>query len=252
LVGAFDSFDAVSSGLADMYHAAETYWPGRSAAFNYFSTVPFGLTAAEINAWVYCGGGQALWDELSAGFVPHARPGCRLRRLGAVVVNLAVDEIIPSRAPSTRANGSVPGTTWHSGCTKRAKYYYYPGVHLGRRKPSSSTRVGQPRQHRARRHRDCRGAENIHSLAEFNAKNAAALEILINDPAIQIRKFDDSILQSLGKVSGEVLAETSRKDDLTRRVYESFMKFRATAVRWGEHSERSYLNARALKFPFGG
>ena len=32
----------------------------------------------------------------------------------------------------------------------------------------------------------------------------------------------------------------------------SSMKFRTAAVRWGEISERSYLNARALKFPFGG
>jgi TRAP-type mannitol/chloroaromatic compound transport system substrate-binding protein len=68
LVGAFESFDAVSSGLADMYHASEITWAGRSPAFSYFCNVPFGLTPSEINAWVYHGGGQALWDELSAGF----------------------------------------------------------------------------------------------------------------------------------------------------------------------------------------
>ena len=61
MVGAFESFDAVSSGLADMYHGAEYYWEGRSPAFNYFAAVPFGFTAAEMNAWVYFGGGQALW-----------------------------------------------------------------------------------------------------------------------------------------------------------------------------------------------
>jgi TRAP-type mannitol/chloroaromatic compound transport system substrate-binding protein len=75
---------------------------------------------------------------------------------------------------------------------------------------------------------------------------------LANHPRIQIRKFDDAILHSLGKLSAEVVAETSRKDDLTRRVYDSFMKFRTAAVRWGDISERSYLNARALPFPFGG
>jgi TRAP-type mannitol/chloroaromatic compound transport system substrate-binding protein len=30
LVGAFESFDAVSSGLADMYHSSEITWAGRS------------------------------------------------------------------------------------------------------------------------------------------------------------------------------------------------------------------------------
>src|SRR5215468_6223700 len=68
LVGAFESFDAVSSGLADMYHASEITWADRSAAFSYFCNVPFGFTPVEINAWIYHGGGQALWDELSAGF----------------------------------------------------------------------------------------------------------------------------------------------------------------------------------------
>ena len=68
LVGAMESFDAVSSGLADLYHASEITWAGKSATFAYFCNVPFGFTADEINAWVYYGGGQALWDELSAGF----------------------------------------------------------------------------------------------------------------------------------------------------------------------------------------
>ena len=71
LVGAFESFDAVSSGLADMYHSSEITWAGHSPAFSYFCNVPFGFTPPEINAWIYHGGGQALWDELSAGF------GCR-------------------------------------------------------------------------------------------------------------------------------------------------------------------------------
>src|SRR5258708_36752080 len=68
MVGAMESFDAVSSGLADLYHASEVTWAGKSATFAYFCNVPFGFTPDEINAWIYYGGGQALWDELSAGF----------------------------------------------------------------------------------------------------------------------------------------------------------------------------------------
>src|SRR6516162_2070274 len=68
LVSAFEVFDAVSSGVADMYHSAEYYWEKRSPAFNFFAAVPFGFTADEIAAWIHFGGGQALWDELSAGF----------------------------------------------------------------------------------------------------------------------------------------------------------------------------------------
>lgn len=49
MVGAFEVFDAVSAGVADMYHAAEYYWVDRSPAFAYFCAVPFGLTANELN-----------------------------------------------------------------------------------------------------------------------------------------------------------------------------------------------------------
>src|SRR5262252_3917160 len=68
MVSAFESFEAVSSGLAEMYHASEITWAGKSPAYSYFCNVPFGFTANELNAWIYHGGGQALWDELSASF----------------------------------------------------------------------------------------------------------------------------------------------------------------------------------------
>ena len=74
----------------------------------------------------------------------------------------------------------------------------------------------------------------------------------MKDPSIKIQKLDDTILQALGKISGEVLNETSRKDDLSRRVYDNFIKVRKGLVRWGDISERAFLNARALQYPFGG
>ena len=95
-------------------------------------------------------------------------------------------------------------------------------------------------------------AENVLSYADFTANDAIALQQIANDPAIEVRKLDDSILEALGKISGEVLYETSRKDDLTRRVYDSFIKFRTSTLRWGDISERAFLNARALPYPFGG
>jgi TRAP-type mannitol/chloroaromatic compound transport system substrate-binding protein len=51
-VGAFDIFDAVRTGLADMYHATDYYWEKKSAAFSFFAAVPFGFTANELFAWV--------------------------------------------------------------------------------------------------------------------------------------------------------------------------------------------------------
>ena len=289
LVGAMESFDAVASGVADFYHGSEITWAGKSSTFSYFCNVPFGLTASEINAWVYFGGGQALWDELSARFglkaflcgntgaqmggwftkeltsveafkgLRYRMPGPGgevLQRLGAVVVTLPAGEIIPSlQSGAIDASEFVgPWLDMALGLHKAAKFYYYPGFH----EPGAAISLAV-----SKKLWDSLGstersiieiaaaAENDRSLAEFNANNASSLEMLVQDPAIQIRKVDDGILQTLGKLSGEVLVEISRKDDLARRVHESFLSFRTSALRWGDISERAFLNARALTFPYG-
>ena len=289
LVGAFESFDAVSSGLADMYHGAEYYWERRSPAFNYFAAVPFGLTAAEMSAWVYFGGGQALWDDLSADFglkpfmcgntgaqmggwftkevssigsfkgLRYRMPGLGgevLRRLGAAVVSLPGGEII-----AALRSGAIDASEWVGpwddmalGLHKAAPYYYYPGFH----EPGTALSLVVNKKLWDSLGSTERGfiqtaavAENSHMLAEYNANNAAAVGMLADDPTIKIRKFDDAIVQSLNKITGEVLADTSHIDETTRRVHDSFMKFRTAAVRWADISERAYLNARALPVPTG-
>jgi TRAP-type mannitol/chloroaromatic compound transport system substrate-binding protein len=74
LVPAFEIFDAVSRGTAEMGHGAAYYWKGKSEAAQFFAAVPFGLTAQEMNAWFYHGGGMQLWEEVYApfGLVPGA------------------------------------------------------------------------------------------------------------------------------------------------------------------------------------
>ncbi|SVD79481.1 uncharacterized protein METZ01_LOCUS432335, partial [marine metagenome] len=68
LVPAFESFDAVREGKAEMTHDASYYWVAKHKAFPFFCTVPGGLTVQEHNAWIYYGGGQELWNELCSGF----------------------------------------------------------------------------------------------------------------------------------------------------------------------------------------
>src|SRR5262245_25171899 len=139
-VGAFETFDAVGAGVADMYHSNEYYWEKKSLAFSFFAAVPFGLTANELFAWVQYGGGQDLWDELSGKFnikpllccntgtqmggwftrevpSPEAFRGLRyrmpglggevLRRLGAIVVNVRGGEIV-----GTIKSGAIDGSEW--------------------------------------------------------------------------------------------------------------------------------------------
>ena len=39
LVRPFETFEAVGTGVADMYHSAEYYWEKKSPAFNFFAAV---------------------------------------------------------------------------------------------------------------------------------------------------------------------------------------------------------------------
>ncbi|MGB3554902.1 MAG: twin-arginine translocation signal domain-containing protein, partial [Jannaschia sp.] len=68
LVGAFEVFDAVTSGQADMYHGPDYYFVGQHPAYAYFTAVPFGMTAQELANWYYHAGGRELHDELGQVF----------------------------------------------------------------------------------------------------------------------------------------------------------------------------------------
>jgi TRAP-type mannitol/chloroaromatic compound transport system substrate-binding protein len=164
LVPAFEIFDTVSNGTAQLGHGSAYYWKGKNAALQFFSTVPFGLTADEMNAWLYHGGGMALWEEAYApfGLIPMAAgntgvqmagwfnkeinslddlkglkmriPGLGgevLKRIGGTPVNLPGAELFTAMQSVT-----IDATEWVNpyndlafGLYKVAKHYYYPGWH---------------------------------------------------------------------------------------------------------------------------
>jgi TRAP-type mannitol/chloroaromatic compound transport system substrate-binding protein len=49
VVPAFEVLDAVGGGVAEIGHTAAFFWQGKMPAANFFTTVPFGLTAAASN-----------------------------------------------------------------------------------------------------------------------------------------------------------------------------------------------------------
>ncbi len=288
LVPALQSFDAVSAGTADIYHAAEYYWQAKSKAYNFFTAVPFGLTGNETFAWIHHGGGQELWDELAAGFnlkpfvaastgvqmggwlnkaittlddfkgLKFHMPGIGgevLRHLGAAVVNLPVAEIFPALQ-----SGAIDGTEWigpwHDlafGLYKVAKYYYYPGFH----EPGACASMainkklwdGFSNEIKLAIQVAIEAEAQIQS-AEFTARNLGALDKLINEHGVKLRRYSDALLMELGRVSGEVVAEIGNADPFTKRVYESFVAFRKSSIAWSKISEQGFLNARLLPFKY--
>ena len=65
VVKAFQVQDAVNKGVLDAGHQVAVYWYGKSKVASLFGTGPvFGQNAHQGLAWIYYGGGQALYDEL--------------------------------------------------------------------------------------------------------------------------------------------------------------------------------------------
>ena len=81
IVPAFEVFDAVSQGVADAGHGAAYYWKGKIPSSVFFTAVPFGMNAQEMNGWLHYGGGLEVWREAYAPFNiipwPGAAPVCR-------------------------------------------------------------------------------------------------------------------------------------------------------------------------------
>lgn len=288
LVPPFQSFDAVSSGKAEMSHSASYYWQGKSPAFNFFTVVPFGMTASEHAAWILWGDGLKLWRDLCDGFnvVPFMRastgvqmggwyrkemksledfkglkfrmPGLGgevLRKLGATVVNLPGGEIFPALQA-----GTIDGTEWVGpwsdlafGFYKVAKFYYWPGFHepctTGEVLVNKKVWAGLSKEHKEIIETAIQ-AESMNEFAEFNYKNADALDTLITKHDVQLRRYSDEMLVALGNASGEVMAEIGNKDPVTKKIYESFMKARKNAMGWTALGEQAFLNARSLKFKY--
>jgi TRAP-type mannitol/chloroaromatic compound transport system substrate-binding protein len=284
LVRPFETFDAVAAGVADIYHSDEYYFEKKSAAFNFFSAVPFGFTADELFAWIKYGGGQELWDTLSGQFnikpllclntgtqmggwftreiaSPEGFKGLRyrmpglgaevLRRLGAIVVTLPGTEIVPALK-----SGAIDASEWvgprldmSMGLHEAARYYYYPGFH----EPGTGSSVGINRRVWESLDTSDRqvfeavaACEYARSLAEFNANNALSLRKLRAEGSVKILKFDDSVLRTFLTTSKEVVAEAGSADDLSKKIYQSYAQFRASIMDWSDIAERAFLNSRRL------
>jgi len=282
LVPALEVMDAVSAGTAEMGHGSAYYWKGKMPAAQFFSTMPFGMTAAEMNAWIYHGGGQALWDEVYAPFGVLGRPGGNsgvqmggwfnreinsledlkglkmripglggevLKRLGGTPVNLPGGELF-----TALTSGTIDATEWVGpyndlafGLYKAAKYYYYPGFHepgtILEAMINKQAYESLPADLQAVVEAACR-VVNADMEAEFTARNPVALQQLRSEHGIEARSYPADVLEGLKRVSAEVVADLAKEDALSAKIYDAYMAFLASARQYTRIGEYAYLKAR--------
>ncbi len=280
LVPAFEIFDAVSRGIAELGHGSAYYWKGKNESLQFFSTVPFGLTANEMNAWLYYGGGQELWQKAYSKFnlVPMAAgntgiqmagwfnkeinslddlkglkmriPGLGgevLKRAGGTPVNLPGGELF-----TALKTGTIDATEWVNpyndlafGLHKAAKYYYYPGWH----EPGTTLECFLNKEIFDSLPEDLKniitGAAkiaNLDMLSEYIARNNEALKILKDKHKVNIMPLPDEVLAMLHNISNEVISEIAKKDKFSMQVFDSYKNFQKKTSEWSKISIKSYLN----------
>ena len=284
IVPALEVFDAVSRGTAQMGHSGAYYWKGKHPATQFFTSVPFGLTAQEMNAWLYHGGGLKLWEKLYDKFnlIPNAAgntgvqmggwfnkeinslddlkglkmriPGMGgevLKQAGGTPVTLPGGEIYTSMQ-----SGAIDATEWVGpyndmafGLYKVAKFYYHPGWH----EPGSTMEaminkdafLALPKDLQVIVRAACRVA-NQDMLADYTAKNNQALQTLVTKHKVELRQYPDDVVKKLNELATQVIAKVGEHDALSKKIHDSFMDFRNNVIQWSRVSEQGYMKARAL------
>ena len=284
LVPALEVLDAVSRGTVQMGHDSAYYHRGKVPAAQYFTTVPFGQTVHEINAWLYYGGGLELWRELYEPFdvvpFPAGNTGMQMagwfnkeinsvddlkgltmripglggevmQRAGVSQVTVPASEIFTALQTGAidAAEFVGPYNDIALGLHKAARYYYYPGWHeIG---PMVQCTVNRdawnslPEDLQEIVSTTCQ-AINLDMMADYTAGNARALEQIREDPAVEVRRLPDQVLELLKRLSEQVIEELAANDEWAAKIKKSFDEFQRLSVPYQRISELAALQSREL------
>jgi len=281
-VPAFGVFDAVSSGSHQMGHSGGYFWKGKVPAAQFFTSVPFGLTADEINAWVNRGGGLELWREIYEPFniypIPAGNTGTQmfgwfnkeinsledvkglkmripgiggevLKEAGGIPVTLPGGELF-----TALQTGVIDATEWVGpyndltfGFHQAAKYYYYPGWHEPG--PMLELLINMDAWNSLPKHLQviieiATKAVNQDTLDEYLARNNQALTELIEVHGVELRKLPDDVIEEFRAISNEILSELAEEDEVIGKVYDSYIEFKNNVTEYHKISEDSFIEAR--------
>ena len=281
-VPAFGVFDAVSSGSHQMGHSGGYFWKGKVPAAQFFTGVPFGLTADEINAWTNRGGGLELWREIYEPFniypIPAGNTGTQMfgwfnkeinslddikglkmripgiggevfKRAGGIPVTLPGGELF-----TALQTGVIDATEWVGpyndltfGFQQAAKYYYYPGWH----EPGSMLELlinidawNSLPKHLQVIIETASKAVNQDILDEYTARNNKALRELVDVHGVKLRKLPDYVIAEFKVIANDILEENAAKDATVNKVYQSYKKFKEEVSAYHKVSEDAFIEAR--------
>lgn len=272
--------DVVSQGAVQCGHTASYYYIGKSPVLAFGTTVPFGLTAQQQNAWLYEGGGLAKLQEIYAKKFnliqfPAGNTGTQMggwfrrevstlndlkglkmripglggqvmAKLGVTVQTLGGGEIFQALQ-----TGAIDATEWVGpyddeklGLNKIAKFYYYPGWWEPGATLEMQINLNEwnklPPQYREAI-KTAAYESNATMLARYDARNNEALQRLLSS-GIQLRPYSEEILQAAEKASFALYDDFAAKDTDFKAVYQQWKQFRDRIYAWDKLNQGSFTN----------
>jgi TRAP-type mannitol/chloroaromatic compound transport system substrate-binding protein len=279
IVPALQVLDAVQSNTVEIGHTASYYYVGKDPTFSFDCTIPFGMNARQMNAWMMHGGGlQALrnfFKDYNVYNIPAGNTGAQmggwyrkeiktvddlkglkfriaglagaiLAKLGVVPQVIAGGDIYPALEKGTidAAEWVGPYDDEKLGFYKVAKYYYYPGWWEGQAQLSVYINTGKweglPKSYQAVLTAACAEA-NSWMIGKYDTDNVAALRRLVAGGA-ELRPFSREILDACYKAAQEFYAETAEKNAKFKALYDPWKKFLDDEHQWFRVEEQQFDN----------
>ncbi len=278
-------FDMVKAGKYDMAHSASYYWKGKDINLFPFASMPFGMTASELYAWFYHGGGLDLMKKAYAKHNMLSFPGGNtgmqmggwfkkeinsiedlkglkmripgfageiMSKVGVLVTNMPGGELYTSLERNTldALEWVGPSMDIKMGFHKVAPYYYTAWHEPG---TEAQFLVNQksldklPDYLKEVLYKSMKLASYDMYIENYHL-NAQAWEKMKKEfPNIKVKTFPKKVLDKLKQVNQELRQEMSKKSPLLKEILDSQENYMKKIREWTEMSDYIYFKDNLSK-----
>ncbi len=277
---AFGIFDFVKNGQYDIGQSASYYYGGKDPDTLFFTTMPFGMTAAEQTAWFYEGGGLELANEVYAKHGMEVMPalntgqqmggwfrkeiksvedlkGLKMRIPGFGGKVMAGVGAVPTNIPpgelyQALERGTIDSLEWvgpsldlRMGFHKVAPFYY-----TGWHEPATELMYFFNKKKMdslpAWAQSILRNAAKLTSYTAttetFNSSLENWASIKAEYPNIQVKDFPADVIAALKKSNDDLIAKEAARSPIAKKIVDSQAAYLKKARAWTEIGDQAYLN----------
>lgn len=279
-----DILDVVREGTIPMGHTGAYYYINQGPANTFGTTLPFGLTAAQQNGWLYQAGGLDLLQnyfadrygviqfpagntgvQMGGWFNREIRTvadldGLRMRFPGLggqiwALFGVDVQLLAGGDIFAALYEGSIDAAEWvgpaddeHLGLHKAARFYYYPGWW----EPGTTLELeinleawnALPEEYRVIVQMASYEA-NMMTMARYDALNAPALQRLFNESNLTLLPFPRDVMRASEEEAFALYTDLAASDSDFRTIMRHWIQFRDQVQAWHGLAETAYMNYAA-------